>query len=86
MPDTRYWQDEQARQELIAHGRARFADIRDSLDAEQGVVAIEPESGTYFIGSTLGKANDRASEQYPDRWLYFVRVDNPGAEMVLPTW
>ena len=52
----------------------------------EGVVAIEPESGDYFVGATLGKANDLAFERYPDRWLYFVRLDDPAAAMPMPTW
>ena len=86
MPETKYWKDEAAREALIAGGRAIMDRIKDELGAEHGVVAIEPESGAYFCATTLGKANDAAYRQYPDRWLYFVRLDDPDAEIVLPTW
>ena len=86
MPDMRYWGDTGAREELMARGRAAFERIRGELGAQVGVVAIEPESGAYLVGTTLGKVNDVAYERFPDRWLYFVRVDDPSAEIVLPTW
>jgi hypothetical protein len=50
------------------------------------VVAIEPESGDYFLGATLGKANAAAFAQYPDEWVYFARLDKLEAAIALPTW
>ena len=50
------------------------------------VVAIEPESGTWFLGGTLGQANAAAYAQFPDRWVYFCRLDDPDSEIALPTW
>jgi len=86
MPEVRYWNDLSARQELLEKGRKALNRIKEQLSPEQGVVAIEPDSGDHFVGATLGKANDAARERYPDRWLYFRRLDDPRAEMVLPTW
>ena len=50
------------------------------------MVAIEPESGEYFVGATLGKADAAAFARYPDKWVYFVRLDDPEAAIALPTW
>jgi hypothetical protein len=86
MPDIAYWHSEAAREALLEKGRAAFERIRHTLSSESLVVAIEPESGAYYVGATLGKANDAAYEQHPDQWMYFRRVDDPGAEMILPTW
>jgi hypothetical protein len=86
MPELIYWDDHEARQALLEKGRVAFAQIAGQLRDQGGVVAIEPHSGTYFWGPTLGKANDGAYAQYPDRWLYFVRLDDPGSEVILPTW
>ena len=86
MPDVKVWSDRSAREELVARGRLVFERIREELGTQDGVVAIEPESGAYVLGATLGKANGAAYERFPDRWLYFVRVDDPTAEIVLPTW
>ena len=50
------------------------------------MVAIEPESGDYFVGQTLGQANEAAFAKHPDRWVYFMRIDNPEAATPLKTW
>jgi hypothetical protein len=86
MPDVRYWSDDGAREALMEQGRRVLASLRGKLEGRSGVIAIEPESGAYWIGPTLGKANDAAYARYPDRWLYFCRLDDPSAEIALPTW
>jgi hypothetical protein len=43
--------------------------------AHQGkIVAIEIESGDYFLGDTVVEAGQKAKERYPDRVFYFIRV------------
>lgn len=86
MTDTTLWQDPVARQAFLAQGQKIFQRIQDQLEDRSGVVAIEPQSGDFFVGATLGQANRAAFARYPDQWLYFVRIDNPEAEMALPTW
>lgn len=88
MADISIWQDREARAAFIAKGEAVFENIRGELEGQEGavIVAIEPESGDYFVGETLGRADRAAFEQYPDRWMYFARVDNPEAAIPLPTW
>jgi len=86
MPEVRYWSDEGARQELMARGRAALEGLRAQLEGQTGVVAIEPESGDWFVGATLGQANASAYVKYPDRWVYFCRLDDLDAEIALPTW
>ncbi len=86
MADIAMWQDKETRQAFIARGKSAFTQISGKLEGENGVVAIEPESGDYFVGATLGQANNAARQKYLDHWLYFVRLDNPEAAMPLPTW
>ncbi len=86
MADVAMWTDKKVRAEFEAKATARFEELRPKLEGQSGIIAIEPESGDYFIGATLGKANDAAYAQYPDQWLYFVRLDNPEAAIALPTW
>lgn len=86
MPDQACWNDPAAREALLVAGRAAFAQVEAALDADDGVVAVEPRSGAYFWGETLGKANQVAYEAFPDQWLYFRRLDDPAAEILLPTW
>ncbi len=86
MADTALYKDKKARQAFIAKGEEVFDGIKDKLQGQEGVVAIEPKSGEYFVGKTLGAANDAAFAKYPDNWMYFVRLDDPNAAIALATW
>lgn len=86
MADVTMWQDRATRQRFIDQGQERLAQIKGGLMETSGIVAIEVESGDYFVGATLGQANDAARHRYLDYWLYFVRLDNPEAAIPLPVW
>jgi len=86
MADVSIWKDKRAREAFIAKGKEVFEKIKGELSEGTVIVAIEPESGDYFVGKTLGRADRAAFEKYPDQWVYYVRVDNPGAAIPLPTW
>lgn len=42
-------------------------------------VAIEPESGSYFLGRTLTEAMRAARDKYPDRLSHAMRVGHKTA-------
>ena len=42
-------------------------------------VAIEPESGDYFLGKTLNEATQAARQIYPDRLTHAMRVGHRAA-------
>jgi hypothetical protein len=42
-------------------------------------VAIEPDSGDYFLGRTLSEAAAAARQTYPDRRTYIIRVGHRAA-------
>ncbi len=86
MADVAMWTDKKVRAEFERKAAALFQELQPRLEGQQGIVAIEPESGDYFLGATLGKANAAAFARYPDRWLYFVRLDDPEAAIALPSW
>jgi hypothetical protein len=86
MADVAMWQDKKVKAAFEARARARLEELQTELDGQTGVVVIEPESGEYLVGATLGKANAAAFVKYPDRWVYFARLDNPEAAIALPTW
>ena len=86
MADVAMWQDKTVKAEFEAKARARMTEVGAELAEKTGVVAIEPESGDYFVGATLGKADAAAYAKYPDKWVYFARLDNPEAAIALPTW
>ena len=86
MADVTIWQDKKARAAFEEKARARLEELQGALEGQVGVVAIEPESGDYFVAATLGKADAAAYERYPDAWIYFARLDDPTAAIALPTW
>ena len=86
MADVAMWQNKEVKAAFEAKAKARLAELQAKLEGQTGVVAIEPESGDFFVAVTLGKANTAAFAQYPDKWVYFVRLDNPAAAIALPTW
>jgi hypothetical protein len=80
------YRDKAAREAFAAKAKEVYGKIKGELEGKEGLVAIEPESGDYFVGKTLGQANEAAFAKYPDRWVYFMRMDNPEAAMPLKTW
>jgi hypothetical protein len=86
MADVTLWQNSKARAAFEAKGKAAVAALLPKLEGQTGVIALELESGDYFIGSTLGKANAAAFAKYPDKWVYFARLDNPEAAIALVAW
>lgn len=86
MADYTLWSDDAKRAAFVARGQQVFEQIKGQLKGQAGVVAIEPESGEYFVGNTLGKADAAAYAKFPDTWVYFVRLDDPSAAIPLPTW
>lgn len=52
-----------------------YEKIKSKLESRKGeIVAIEPDSGDYFIGKDLDEAAEKAEEKYPDKQFYFMRV------------
>jgi hypothetical protein len=88
MADISIWQDKKAREAFIVKGKEIFERIKEELQGQEDtvVVAIEPESGDYFLGKTLGQVNRAASNKYLDQWIYYARLDNPDAAIPLPAW
>ncbi|MDZ4820287.1 MAG: hypothetical protein SGJ20_15075 [Planctomycetota bacterium] len=42
-------------------------------------VAIEPDSGDYYLGKTLSEAMGAAHRSHPDRLVHAMRVGHPAA-------
>jgi hypothetical protein len=55
--------------------------LRQKLEATDlnAFVAIEPESGEYFLGQTLREAIQAARATYPDRISFTLRVGHRAA-------
>lgn len=55
--------------------------LRDILEPDHldEFVAIEPESGDYFLGKTLNEATRSARQSYPNRLTHAMRVGHTAA-------
>ena len=57
-------------------GEAIFRKIEPKLKPHHlgEIVAIEIESGDYFLGKTLSEADNKAKKKYPGKLFFFARV------------
>ena len=57
-------------------GRAIFKKISEELERDYRgkFVAIEVDSGDYFVGDTVIEADEQAKEKYPDKIFYLGRL------------
>ena len=55
--------------------------LRDQLEETHlhAFVAVEPDSGEYFLGDTLSEAIGAARDAHPDRISFAFRVGHPAA-------
>ncbi len=68
--------------EFVRKAEAIYADrLRPVLEPAHldEFVAIEPESGDYFLGKTLSEATRNARNIYPDRLTHAMRVGHKAA-------
>jgi hypothetical protein len=64
----------------IGHeGQQVYEHLRQRLEKRYKgkIVAIEVESGDYFVGDTLQEAIQKARTKYPNKIFYSVRVGYP---------
>lgn len=57
-------------------GRELFKKISEELERDYRgkFVAIEVDSGDYFVGDTSIEADEKAKEKYPDKVFYLGRI------------
>ncbi len=65
--------------ELAARGREIYERLQQELDptCRGKIVAIEVESGEYFLGDSVAEAARKARAKHPEKHFYFVRVGFP---------
>jgi hypothetical protein len=65
--------------QITAKGKVVYQQLQEELEKEYPgrFVAIEVESGDYFIGETLTEADTKAREKYPGRVFYVARIGRP---------
>lgn len=69
------------RRKIAETGKAIYDQLRPELEEEHlgEFVAIDIETGDYFVGETLTEADAKARQEYPDRVFYVVRIGRPYA-------
>ena len=72
-------------QAFIERCRAVYRQLLPALIAHHRgeVIAIEPESGDYFLGENLDTASAKALAQYPERLFGFFQIDESPAVVKL---
>lgn len=65
--------------EIVEKGRKIYETIKDKLEPEHKgeLVAIEVETGDYFLGRRVIEAIEKAKRKYPDKVFYVARVGFP---------
>lgn len=56
-----------------------LAKVQSLKDKKGMIVAIEPETGNWFLGKTVLEALKKGRKKYPKGIFYFVRVGYPSA-------
>ncbi|MBC8521346.1 MAG: hypothetical protein ISS94_02925 [Candidatus Syntrophoarchaeum sp.] len=67
--------------ELCSKGEKIYGEIKEKLEPtlNNKFVAIEVDSGDYFIGNDAIEAADKARERYPGSVFFLVRIGHPAA-------
>ncbi len=67
----------------VAHRATEIYDMRLRVmletDHRNAYVAVEPDSGDYFLGDTLSEAIQAARTAHPNRISFALRVGHPTA-------
>lgn len=65
--------------EIVEKGQRIYETLKDKLEAEHKgeIVAIEMESGDYFLAKRVIEAIEKARKKYPDKVFYVARVGFP---------
>lgn len=65
-----------ADRDLVPKGKEIYAGIKDELEKEHKgeIVAINVDTGDYFLGKSVIEATDKGRQKYPDTVFYAARV------------
>lgn len=65
--------------EIAEKGEAIYKKIKDKLEPENvgKIVAINVDTGEYFLGKDTVEADHKARDKYPDAVFHLVRVGYP---------
>jgi hypothetical protein len=68
-----------SKEEICRRGEELYQTLKDRLAAEHlgEIVAIEPESGDYFLGKDVVEATEAGRRVHPAKLFYYVRIGFP---------
>ena len=67
----------------IKHAEEVYQKIKDQLKWQEGkILAIDVESGDYFIGKDTIEAYKKGRKKYPHKEFFFKRIGTKAAFMV----
>lgn len=61
---------------MAEKGQTLYQTIKDTLEPQHNgeIVAIEVDSGDYYLGRSVIEADNQARKKHPDKLFYFTRV------------
>jgi hypothetical protein len=70
-------------QHFAKKGREIYERLQKSLEAQYlgKIVAIDVETGEYFLGDTVIDAGKKGREKYPKKVFHFIRVGFPAVHV-----
>ena len=72
------------KERLVARGEEIYQQrLKDRLEPTHygQIVAIEVESGDYFIGKSVTEAAKKARAKHPQKFFYFVKIGFPAVHV-----
>jgi hypothetical protein len=72
-----------SKEHLITRGQEVYQRLKDQLEANYlgKIVAIEVESGDYFVGDSVVEAARKARAKHPNKLFYFAKVGAPAVHI-----
>jgi hypothetical protein len=69
--------------EKSAAGESVYNRIKNQLKGQEGkIVAIDTETGEFFVGNTVIEASRAGQAKYPKKEFYFKRVGSKAAFVI----
>jgi hypothetical protein len=86
MADVTMWQDKKVQAEFEARQRHASANPGRAGRAGRRGGHRAQERRLFRRRPPWARPTRQRTPSYPDEWVYFVRLDDPGAAIALPTW
>lgn len=71
-------------QEIVDRGTAIYEKIKDKYEPQNNgkYLAIEIESEKQYMAETGGEALERATQEHPDKFFFFLRIGFSAADIL----